>query len=466
MNSLEHPDPFVAYQASEALYEYINIGYANRIADVLHHRQTRVHEISNTNTLELLHAMLKHVRKQLKSGSDVDSNYVITLLQLFPVFNKQSTDHFNAVSSPSPNHIRLVIDLFKVMQLGQERFFTSPDCDRLYRTLPLSNTDIEKIREGSKSNNITVVRKGLELLWRNVHVTGVTSTVELTLSVSMAYLFTAFNASNDIILRLAQIDTEFFYSPLSDHIAVDRESLKRAIKTCLASFVSTLRLIGSGTHYASSVYHSLGNTISQIHNVIQGYCHQHGKPALVDLFMNICGNEDNDMVAIQHSLLELAVTASTLVREHQHMDMEGLTLCERIVELVDPQETDGGIKHAELFVHILFRMGLDHTTLLDMLISADTQFLKFFLHFLRYAEDNMQDFKLACARAAADLLHRNEDEDDQSDEDIEEDNQMLEIVSEILEALYADLKMSEFPYNPKVLMIRIQNVIDKLSTDL
>lgn len=144
-----------------------------------------------------------------------------------------------------------------------------------------------------------------------------------------------------------------------------------------------------------------------------------------------------------------------------------LALCEQIVELVDPQETDGGIKHAELFVHILFRMGLDHTTLLDMLISADTQFLKFFLHFLRYAEDNMQDFKLACARAAADLLHSEEDEGDQSDdEDTEEDDQMLEIVSELLQALYEDLKMSEFPYNPKVLMMRIQNVIDKLSTDL
>ncbi|KAI9286555.1 hypothetical protein BC943DRAFT_225380 [Umbelopsis sp. AD052] len=137
-------------------------------------------------------------------------------------------------------------------------------------------------------------------------------------------------------------------------------------------------------------------------------------------------------------------------------------MCERIIELVDPKEADGGIKHAELFVHILFRMGLDHTTLLDMLISADTQFLKFFMQFLRYAEDNTQDFKLACARAAVDLLQS--DEDDLSD--AEADSQMLEIVSEILEALSADLKMSEFPYNPKVLMIRIQNVIDKLSTDL
>ncbi|KAI8579158.1 hypothetical protein K450DRAFT_243051 [Umbelopsis ramanniana AG] len=139
-------------------------------------------------------------------------------------------------------------------------------------------------------------------------------------------------------------------------------------------------------------------------------------------------------------------------------------MCQRIIELVDPQEADGGIKHAELFVHVLFRMGLDHTTLLDMLISADTQFLKFFIQFLRYAEDNTQDFKIACARAAVDLLHS--EEDGLSDEDAEADIQMLEIVSEILEALYADLKMSEFPYNPKVLMIRIQNVIDKLSRDL
>jgi hypothetical protein len=164
----------------------------------------------------------------------------------------------------------------------------------------------------------------------------------------MAYVLSAFNASNDIMARLAKIDTEFFYSPLSTHIAVDRESLKRAIKTCLASFVSAFRLINSGAQYASNVYRSLGNAASQIHDIIHckykvivhpkaamysftnglnfvysGYCHHHGKPALVDLFMNICGNEDNDMVAIQHSLLQLAVTASKLVRDRQHMDSEG-----------------------------------------------------------------------------------------------------------------------------------------------
>ncbi|KAG2176662.1 hypothetical protein INT44_007326 [Umbelopsis vinacea] len=453
INSLEDPDPFSAYHAAEALHEYINTGYANCIVDVLHQRQTPVDETSHTHILELLHVLLKHVRKQRKKGNSVDTNYVINLLKLFPVFNEQPTDHFNAVASPSPYYILVVIDLFKVMQLGQEHDPVSSDHGGPYHTLPLSTSDIGK----------AIVRKSLELLWRNVNVTDVASTIEMTLSVAMAYVFSAFNSGNDIVARLAKIDTEFFYSPLSDYIAVDRESLKRAIKTCLASFVSAFRLINSDVHHPSSnVYRSLGNAASQIHGIIQLYCHDQGKPALVDLFMNICGNEDNDMVAIQHSLLQLAVTATKFVRDQQLMDSEGLTMCERIIELVDPKEADGGIKHAELFVHILFRMGLDHTTLLDMLISADTQFLKFFMQFLRYAEDNTQDFKLACARAAVDLLQS--DEDDLSD--AEADSQMLEIVSEILEALSADLKMSEFPYNPKVLMIRIQNVIDKLSTDL
>lgn len=36
---------------------------------------------------------------------------------------------------------------------------------------------VVQIGEGLKSNNIIVVRKGLELLWRNVHVTDVASTV-------------------------------------------------------------------------------------------------------------------------------------------------------------------------------------------------------------------------------------------------------------------------------------------------
>lgn len=116
MNLLEHPDPFVAYQASEVLYGYINMGYANRIADVLHHRQTRVHETTNTNILELVHVMLKHVRKQLSSGSHVNSKYVMALLQLFPVFNKLSTDHFNAMSSPT---VRSHFILFRQQPLGR-----------------------------------------------------------------------------------------------------------------------------------------------------------------------------------------------------------------------------------------------------------------------------------------------------------------------------------------------------------
>ncbi|KAI8579159.1 hypothetical protein K450DRAFT_68596 [Umbelopsis ramanniana AG] len=101
IHSLEDPDPFSAYQASEALHDYINIGDANCIVDVLHQRQIRVDETSNTHILELLHVLLKHIRKQWKRGSSVDTNYVINLLKLFPVFNEQTTDHFNDVASSS-----------------------------------------------------------------------------------------------------------------------------------------------------------------------------------------------------------------------------------------------------------------------------------------------------------------------------------------------------------------------------
>ncbi|KAH8550820.1 hypothetical protein BGW37DRAFT_467935 [Umbelopsis sp. PMI_123] len=459
MESLENPDPFVVYQAAEKLKGYIDLERPNFIVDILHRNKTRIHATTNNSILELLHILLKHTRKQMKNGSNIDPNNIRSLFKLFAVNNKQSADHFSDVACPSPYHLVVVIDLFKLMQLAQEDRSIPPHYREIYQTQPLSATDIEKIRKCLESNNIIAVRKSLELLWRNVNVTDDASTIELTLSVSMSYLFSAFNTSNDIIVRLLQIDTEFFYSPLAPHIAIDCESLKRAIKACLASYISAARIVRSGAYCPSNFYHAIENTSSQVHEIIKGYCRHHGKPALVDLFMNICGKEDNDMIAIQHNLLQLAVMTSNLVQDQKHIDMAAL-------KLVDPHESKDGIKHAELFVHILFRMGLDHTTLLDMLISADTQFLKFFLQFLRYVEENTQDFKIACARAAADLLHNEDDGDDQSEEWPEVDLQMLDIVSEILDALNIDLQMPEFPYNPKILMNRIQNVIDKLSTDV
>jgi hypothetical protein len=111
-------------------------------------------------------------------------------------------------------------------------------------------------------------------------------------------------------------------------------------------------------------------------------------------------------------------------------------------------------------------MGLDHTTLLDMLISQDTQFLRFFLQFLRYIEENTDDFKIACSRAAVDLLHSDDSNEDDMSDGSAADTQMLEIVSEILDALRLDLQMSEFPYNPQIMINRLQRVIDKLMMDV
>lgn len=136
------------------------------------------------------------------------------------------------------------------------------------------------------------------------------------------------------------------------------------------------------------------------------------------------------------------------------------------MELVDPEDSNSGLKHAELFLHFLFRMGLDHTTLLDMLISQDTQFLRFFLQFLRYIEENTDDFKIACSRAAVDLLHSDDSNEDDMSDGSAADTQMLEIVSEILDALRLDLQMSEFPYNPQIMINRLQRVIDKLMMDV
>lgn len=143
------------------------------------------------------------------------------------------------------------------------------------------------------------------------------------------------------------------------------------------------------------------------------------------------------------------------------------SFCRQVLELVDPQDSNSGLKHAELFLHFLFRMGLDHTTLLDMLMTEDAEFLKFFLPFLRYIEEHTDDFTISCSRAAVDLLHYDDDdEEDSSDDDDDNATQMMEIVCELLDALRIDLQMSEFPYGTHILINRMQRVIDTLTKEI
>jgi hypothetical protein len=105
MESLENPDPFVVYQAAEKLKGYIDLERPNFIVDILHRNKTRIHATTNNSILELLHILLKHTRKQMKNGSNIDPNNIRSLFKLFAVNNKQSADHFSDVACPSVRHL-------------------------------------------------------------------------------------------------------------------------------------------------------------------------------------------------------------------------------------------------------------------------------------------------------------------------------------------------------------------------
>lgn len=162
-----------------------------------------------------------------------------------------------------------------------------------------------------------------------------------TLLVANAYLVAAFDPCENTTTLLAQNETEFYHSPLPTRVAIDRESLKRAVKVCLAAFIASLKLVDSGALCHESHWSVITTVTGQMCEHIKstdcffsedtpncnhclytqsflGYCYNHGKTALVDLFITICGNEDNDMIAIQHGLQEIGTLAHRLNSGQNH----------------------------------------------------------------------------------------------------------------------------------------------------
>ncbi|CAO3687726.1 unnamed protein product [Umbelopsis vinacea] len=460
MNKLLDLDPFIAYQASAMLQEYIKQGCANYVLDSLN---VHIDDATDPRILDLVHALMKFTRSQMKKGIEMDPNHLCRLLNLVIGDNGSRSGMFDSIDCPTAPHLIFAIDLFKNEQITREY---CPNLN-IYGSVKavLSADDIAKVAKCVESSSIIAVRKGLELLWRNANTTSDACTIVATLLVANAYLVAAFDPCENTTTLLAQNETEFYHSPLPTRVAIDRESLKRAVKVCLAAFIASLKLVDSGALCHESHWSVITTVTGQMCEHIKSYCYNHGKTALVDLFITICGNEDNDMIAIQHGLQEIGTLAHRLNSGQNHSS-SNLSFESQVLELVDPEDSNSGLKHAELFLHFLFRMGLDHTTLLDMLISQDTQFLRFFLQFLRYIEENTDDFKIACSRAAVDLLHSDDSNEDDMSDGSAADTQMLEIVSEILDALRLDLQMSEFPYNPQIMINRLQRVIDKLMMDV
>lgn len=95
-----------------------------------------------------------------------------------------------------------------------------------------------------------------------------------------------------------------------------------------------------------------------------------------------------------------------------------------------------------LFVYFCYRACMDYSLLVDFLLSNETDFLLFFLQYLRYVEKDPESLKKTC-----------------SSFEQENDGISLGNIANMLQRLVFVLKGGGFPYNPSSLVKRINSVL-------
>lgn len=133
MNKLLDLDPFIAYQASAMLQEYIKQGCANYVLDSLN---VHIDDATDPRILDLVHALMKFTRSQMKKGIEMDPNHLCRLLNLVIGDNGSRSGMFDSIDCPTvwntlrlANFVPYLSELTYSMRLGTSSHF----CNRSFQ---------------------------------------------------------------------------------------------------------------------------------------------------------------------------------------------------------------------------------------------------------------------------------------------------------------------------------------------
>jgi hypothetical protein len=118
-----------------------------------------------------------------------------------------------------------------------------------------------------------------------------------------------------------------------------------------------------------------------------------------------------------------------------------------------------------LFVYFLYRTGMDHELVIDLLMSDETDMLLYLTRYLKYVERHPHDFITAIEKVLADE-GSNYDDDDDDDECDDDDDDGISAVLGLLYQVWVVVRSDVFPYNASVLARRIYSVMECLKKAL
>ncbi|KAI7867858.1 hypothetical protein BDF14DRAFT_635544 [Spinellus fusiger] len=475
--NLQSTDPFTVFAAQNYLAKNLALFDATKmrtwLKEAVDHVYTNRTE-SRVPYLELFHRLLKTLRKQCQKKklpiTALDPGY--SLLSIIAENQCAATERWIQRGLESQHQatplLVFLIDIVKLFSVFESKetdcmkhcFYC---CERILQCIKVQWSGIVLLW---RSDSITVARKSIELIRRLVEVEKESMTlcdgrIDLTDSLfsradtALEDLFTywdelcqnGFSYAN--LLELQEIErTEFFYTPIgSKHLTVDRECLKQCISMAFTALSLAVYRIHCSPH-VDRLHDTLLNLLLRLHD----YSPQRMDNQVLDILFDFYGNNDEDAVRQQRCILHFYISLDQKERlymnriesEHQQRILGLLREC---FELLD-------INPHNLFLYFLYKTGMSHEILVDLLMSDETEFLEFFVEYLRYIEGRPNEFIRACKDMSSD-----------SEEEEEEVVSGIEAVSTIFRDLVTIITLETFPYNATVLVRRLQTIIALLECE-
>ncbi|SAL95320.1 hypothetical protein [Absidia glauca] len=308
--------------------------------------------------------------------------------------------------------------------------------------------------------HITVVRRSMELVHRwmaqqkNVQLQDVDAIKKL-----MSYIdLCKRTLSPSQLARLQDHDrTDFFYQPIAlpSSLTLDRECLNWLIQIVVAS----IRKLVQQPDEIHQLPTLLETTLYPFMASFEGSLSS-PRP-LLEFISNICGSNDQVMIQLQLDVLEIHFCLDQHAGNDEFTATTPSLSASSLPTLLSPLISQ--INPHTLFVYFLYRTGMDHELVIDLLMSDETDMLLYLTRYLKYVERHPHDFITAIEQVLADEGSNYGGDDDDDDDD---DDDGISTVLGLLYQVWVVVRSDVFPYNASVLARRIYSVMECLKQAL
>ncbi|KAI7874154.1 hypothetical protein K492DRAFT_211731 [Lichtheimia hyalospora FSU 10163] len=212
--------------------------------------------------------------------------------------------------------------------------------------------------------------------------------------------------------------TEFYHQPMiqQDDITVDRECLKLAMQV----FVGSLCSLANYNQVDTSTLVALERILERIHAWRQYISDEQ----LLEAVLELHGSNDEDAVNLQ---LDVLTIDNKVRRADQGSSFK--QCFQELIQVVNPNR---------LFLWFCGRTGMDYSLLVDLLLSNETEFLRFLVEYLKHIEMDPNGFICTCKEFV---------------------DGGVDQVMDMLSRLVLVLESGGFPYNPRHLINRLNYIL-------